>query len=78
MLVELHGSLSRNVGAAIRSARRLRGRPVHEDTIRYWNALLDHVRWQETVSSSPEVNQLVADLESELSGHGELAVNGSC
>lgn len=42
--MELHGSLSENLNGALRSMRRLRGHPVHQDTIDYWYSLIAHAR----------------------------------
>jgi hypothetical protein len=44
--MEIHGSLSENLGAALRSMRRLRGHSVHSDTIEYWYSLIAHARGQ--------------------------------
>jgi len=52
--------------AAVASARRLRGRPVHGDTLAYWRHLLDHAR-RMAVRPQPETfGDLMADLEIEL------------
>ena len=43
-LMQIDGSLSRNLEAARRSAHRLRGRQVYPDTISYWQSLLSDAR----------------------------------
>jgi len=42
--MELHGSLTENLYAALASMRRLLGHPVHADTLNYWHNLLAHAR----------------------------------
>jgi hypothetical protein len=66
--MELHGSVEGNLTAAIRSARRLRGHPVHADTLNHWTDLLHEARRElGTGSESTQgIEQLIADLESEL------------
>lgn len=67
--MELHGTLEVNLGAAIRSARRLRGHPVHPDTISHWTDLLHQARRELGAGAGPSaevVKQLLIDLETEL------------
>lgn len=40
----LHGKIAANLRAAIRSARRLRGHPVHRDTLQFWSDLLAYAK----------------------------------
>ena len=42
--MDIHGSLASNLIAALASARRYRGHPVHSDTIVFWSDLLQHAR----------------------------------
>ena len=42
--MDIHGSLASNLQAALASARRYRGHPVHAETIAYWSELLQHTR----------------------------------
>jgi len=68
--MKLHGSTEGNLIAAIRSASRLRGKPVHADTIRYWADLIRHARQELTAGflfPSKALERLVADLEFEVS-----------
>jgi hypothetical protein len=44
--MKLHGTLQQNLSAAVHSAQRLRGRPVHGDTLKYWDELRRHARRQ--------------------------------
>lgn len=67
--MKLHGSVAGNLTAAVRSVRRLRGHPVHADTLVYWDALLHHAR-SERPSGYPQerhvVGRLIIDLETEI------------
>ena len=70
--MELHGSANENLIASVRSARRLRGHPVHTDTVQYWTELLHHARRE---LAEPEVRAdalkgSIADLETELALRG--------
>ena|SRR5687768_14503028 len=68
--MELHGSTERNLIAAVRSASRLRGHPVHADTIKHWANLLHHARRELSTSaalSSEPLKRLVVELEVEMS-----------
>jgi hypothetical protein len=65
----LEGSLAQNLEAAVKSARRLRGHPVHNDTLTFWMELLAHGRAQIASCAGPEagvVEQLLASLQDEL------------
>ena len=64
--MELHGSTSNNLASAVQSAKRLRGRPVHDDTLRHWIDLLDHARAELTAGSSEPIHALIVELEKEL------------
>ena len=65
----LHGSIADNLTAAVRSSRRLRGKPVHGDTIAFWRELLAKARAEEPspdASADPSVADLADQLEAEL------------
>jgi hypothetical protein len=64
--MRMEGSLRSNLLAAIASVRRLRGRPIHDDTIAYWQRLLEYGRRNSTQPLSDPVVDLVAALETEL------------
>ena len=67
--MELHGSIETNLAAAVRSARRLRGHPIHADTLQHWTELLHQARRQlsaDPANDADTLKQLVADLETEL------------
>jgi hypothetical protein len=60
--MRIEGSVRSNLIAAVASARRWRGRPVHKDTVDHWRGLL-------LVARKPcgeAVSDLVAELETEI------------
>lgn len=67
--MQLHGSTEGNLASAIRSASRLRGQPVHADTLKYWSDLVRHARDELSCKAGlpPEsLRRLVAELEQEI------------
>ncbi len=67
--MQLHGSTEGNLIAAVRSANRLRGQPVHADTIKHWADLLHHARKELSTSiglPAEPLARLVAELEGEM------------
>jgi hypothetical protein len=64
--MEFHGTLASNLTSAVQSARRLRGHPVHADTVDYWKRLLEHSRRELANGSTDHIHELVAELECEL------------
>jgi hypothetical protein len=60
--VKIEGTIRANLLAAIASAKRLRGQPVHDDTLDHWRRLIEHAR---TTRSEAD---LLGELESELTG----------
>ncbi len=64
--LRIEGSVRSNLLAAIASAKRWRGRPVHKDTIEHWRKLLDHSRAASRQPFGEPVVDLIAELESEL------------
>ena len=67
--MQLHGTIEGNLISAIRSANRLRDRPVHADTLKFWAELIKHAQ-RELASCAvlpPEaLRRLVAELELEV------------
>ena len=65
----LAGTISSNLKGAIASADRLRGHPVHCETLQFWRDLLAHAR-AEMRSSGPfeaeGIEPLVGELQSQL------------
>lgn len=64
--MRIEGSVRANLIAAIASARRWRGRPVHRDTVEHWHRLLDYGRDVSRRPFGEAVGDLVAELEMEL------------
>jgi hypothetical protein len=68
--MKLEGSIIKNLEAAVASANRLRGHPVHADTLAFWRALLAHARATKLAQPLQEralQEKLMAKLDSELS-----------
>jgi hypothetical protein len=64
--MRIEGSVRSNLIAAVASARRWRGRPVHRDTVDHWQRLLDYGRLVHRQPCGEAVGELVAELETEL------------
>ncbi len=64
--MRIEGSLRANLIAAVASARRWRGRPVHKDTVEHWRLLLDYGRLAHRQPCGEAVGDLVTELEMEL------------
>jgi hypothetical protein len=64
--MEIIGSVANNLTSAVQSARRLRGHPVHADTLAHWTDLLHHARRALADGSSEPIQHLILELEKEL------------
>jgi hypothetical protein len=67
--MKLHGSTEGNLLSAIRSANRLRERPVHADTVKFWSDLILHARGELSSCAalhSEALKGLIAQLELEV------------
>ena len=67
--MELHGSLASNLELARASARRLRGHPVHRDTLAFWSELISEARARRAAGlepDDPEVARLITDIETAI------------
>jgi hypothetical protein len=65
--MELHGTIETNLMAAINSSRRLKGHPVHAETISHWTAVLHEARRElSTDDTNTSLGNLVLELEHEL------------
>jgi len=71
--MKIEGTIRSNLISAITSVRRWHGRPVHRDTLNYWNAVLDHGRR----SPGEPVAELVTELEGELARATKLRATSS-
>lgn len=61
-MMRIEGSIRANLLAAIASARRLRGHPVHGDTVSHWRKLVEHARKDGCEADG----ELRGELEAEL------------
>ena len=64
--IELDGTLADNLRAAIVSAGRLAGHPVHKDTLGFWNDLLAYASSRKRLRPDHQVE--VSTLAGELQG----------
>jgi hypothetical protein len=67
--MELHGSLAPNLQMALDSSNRLRGHPVHRDTLAFWSDLIGEARARRAAGMEPEdrdVGRLIAELETAI------------
>jgi len=64
--MRIEGSLRSNLIAAVASARRLRGSPIHSDTIDHWRRLLEYGRLNSVQPMCEPVTDVVDQLEQEL------------
>ena len=67
--MELHGTIEQNLVSAVRSAKRLRGQPVHRDTVGHWKSVLSCAESELSVdqsSSRESLDRLVAELRTEI------------
>ena len=74
--MKLHGSTEGNLIAALGSARRFRGLPVHADTFKHWSDVLQHAGLELSSGvATPRgpVEQLVAELKIELTSRPILS-----
>jgi len=64
--MRIEGSVRANMLAAIASARRWRGRPVHRDTVDHWRRLLEYGRRVSTHQPGEVLGDVLVELEAEL------------
>lgn len=64
--MKIDGSIRSNLISAINSARRWRGRRVHQDTVSHWRGVLEHGRRAAAGPMSEPLAELIAELETEL------------
>ena len=65
--MELHGTIEANLGAAINSSRRLKGHPIHPDTLNHWMGVLREARQELLTDGANAILQgLIVELEQEL------------
>lgn len=61
------GSIHANLRAALQSARRLKGGPVHPDTVDHWTRLVCVAKEEPVAMESFKTRSLMSDLEREIS-----------
>ena len=74
--MKLHGSIATNLNVAIESAKRLRGSPVHNDTLEFWRDLLSHARAEKRILSKDDAAAfapLIGELQSQLAAREQHA-----
>ena len=67
--MELHGTLAYNLQLALDSSRRLRGHPVHRDTLAFWSDLIAAARASRAAGDAADdtdVERLIAELETAI------------
>jgi hypothetical protein len=64
--MDLYGSTLNNLVTAVQSARRLRGQPVHDDTLGHWTDVLRHAQKELAAGSTEPIQALIVELEREL------------
>lgn len=65
--MELHGTIEVNLIAAINSSRRLKGHPVHGDTLNHWTDVLGEARRELSLdTTNTSLRDLIVQLEHEL------------
>ncbi len=66
--MDVHGSIAQNLRAAVQSSRRLKGHPIHKNTLRFWLSLVREARLRRAAGDIhgddlSEVDEAVAELE---------------
>lgn len=67
--MELHGTIEQNLISAVRSAKRLRGQPVHRETVEHWTLVLARAESELSsgaLSGQQDLTRLVSELQTEL------------
>ncbi len=68
LIMDIDGSLAANLRAAVESARRHQGHPVHSETIVFWSDLLQHARTlkAEGNEAAMAIDPLLAELDAAI------------
>jgi hypothetical protein len=64
--MELYGSIADNLKAAVESSRRLKGHPIHKDTLQFWSDLIREARARKAAGGAldrSEVDEAISELE---------------
>ena len=70
MPVRIWGSVHTNLRAALHCARRLRGGPVHPDTVDHWIGLVALAKEDPSSGTSFRTRELIKDLQGEIAARG--------
>ena len=76
--MEIHGTLAFNLQMALDSSKRLRGHPVHRDTLAFWSELIREARARRAAGVDPDdadVERLIAEVQSAIA---EVEAEASC
>ena len=71
--MDLHGSIAQNLQLAVDSSRRLRGHPIHKDTLVFWTDLIKEARARRAAgddAGDPSIEASIAELEVVISQSG--------
>ena len=75
-MMRIEGTIRANLLAAIASIKRLRGRPVHGDTVGHWHKLVEHSRKDGDDADSELRGELEAELAERAPDQGSAARSG--
>lgn len=64
--MRIEGSVRSNLLAAVASAKRWRGQPVHKDTVDHWKRLLEYGRLVSHQPLGEAVSDVLSELEAEI------------
>ena len=73
----MHGTLAHNLQLAVDSSRRLRGHPIHKDTLTFWADLIKEARARRAVGDEtpdPSIAALIAELETVIAQPGDPSI----
>lgn len=68
--MDVSGTIEDNLRHAVQSVKRLKGRPIYTDTLKFWNELLQLARPEKAQRPSSEqavIDALISELEVVLS-----------
>ena len=59
--MDVHGSIAQNLKAAVQSSRRLKGHPIHKDTLQFWLSLVREARSRRAAGDIHECDRSAVD-----------------
>ena len=75
--MELHGTIAHNLQLAVESSKRLRGHPIHKDTLAFWANLIKEARARRAAGDDapdPAIDASIAELEAVIAQPGGSSV----